>query len=75
MKLLTVFGSLLCASTALAGSSPHKRGVFDKVRPAVERRMPGESFKHPEIQRRAESFFLTNKTEGKYLFNILQELD
>lgn len=37
--------------------------------------MPGESFKHPEIQRRAESFFLTNKTEGKYLFNILQELD
>jgi carboxypeptidase D len=64
MKLLSVFGSLLCASTALAGSSPHKRGVFEKVRPAVERRMPGESFKHPEIQKRAESFFLTNKTES-----------
>ncbi|KAF1832456.1 alpha/beta-hydrolase [Decorospora gaudefroyi] len=63
MKLLSLLGSLLCASTALAASSPHKRGVFDKVRPAVERRVPGQPFKNSEIQKRASSFFLTNKTE------------
>lgn len=79
MKVLTFFGSLLCASTALAANSPHKRNVFDKVKPInkaksilekhvpnasiLERRSANEPFKHPELQKRA-SRFLTNKTEG-----------
>lgn len=29
----------------------------------MERRVAGEPFRHPEIQKRAESFFLTNKTQ------------
>ncbi|CAJ2505982.1 Uu.00g001120.m01.CDS01 [Anthostomella pinea] len=63
MKLsLTLFSSLLCASTALAANSLHKRNAFDKVKPKVEKRVAGEPFKHPELQKRA-SRFLTEKTK------------
>ncbi|KAF2822915.1 alpha/beta-hydrolase [Ophiobolus disseminans] len=63
MKLLSLFSTLLCASTTLAGNSPHKLNVFNKVKPVLERRVANEPFKHPEIQKRATSFFATNKTE------------
>ncbi|KAF2853761.1 alpha/beta-hydrolase [Plenodomus tracheiphilus IPT5] len=63
MKLLSAFGSLLCASTAFAGSSPHKRNVYNKVKPVLEKRVANKPFEHPEIQKRAFSF-LTNKTEA-----------
>ncbi|CAO2653855.1 Nn.00g105880.m01.CDS01 [Neocucurbitaria sp. VM-36] len=62
MKLLALFGTLLCASSALAGNSPHKRNVFNKVKPVLERRVANEPFKHPEIQKRA-SGFLTDKSK------------
>ncbi|KAJ4374799.1 hypothetical protein N0V83_001876 [Neocucurbitaria cava] len=62
MKLLTLFGTLLCASSALAGSSPHKRNVFNKVKPVLEKRVANEPFKHPEIRKRA-SGFLTDKSK------------
>jgi carboxypeptidase D len=65
MKLLSVFSSLLCASTALAGSSPHKLNAFNKARPMMERRVAGEPFKNAEIQKRASSFFATEKTQRK----------
>jgi carboxypeptidase D len=64
MKLLSIFGALLCASTAIAGNSPLKRNVFNKAKPVLERRVANEPFKHPEIQRRANSMFATNKTEA-----------
>jgi carboxypeptidase D len=64
MKLLSLFSTLLCASTVVAGNSPHKRNVFNKARPVLERRVANEPFKHPEIQKRATSFFATNKTEA-----------
>jgi carboxypeptidase D len=64
MKLsLALFGGLF-ASTALAGNSPHKRNVFNKVKPTLEKRVAGEQFKHPELQKRATKF-LTDKTQGK----------
>ncbi|KAF2134769.1 serine carboxypeptidase, partial [Dothidotthia symphoricarpi CBS 119687] len=79
MKLTTLFGTLLCASTTLAGNSPHKRNVFDKVKPMnkansildkrvpnqpiLERRSANEPFKNAELQKRA-SRFLTDKTEA-----------
>jgi carboxypeptidase D len=65
MKLLSVFGTLLCASTALAGNSPFKRNVFNKAKPIVEKRVANEPFKNPELQKRAysTSYFATNKTE------------
>ncbi|KAH8725499.1 Alpha/Beta hydrolase protein [Phaeosphaeriaceae sp. PMI808] len=62
MKLLSLFNALLCASTALAGNSPHKLNVFNKARPVLERRIANEPFKNPEIQKRATSFFATEKT-------------
>lgn len=64
MKLFSLFGTLLCASTSLAASSPHKLGVFRHAKqPIVERVVANKPFTHPEIQRRATSFFATNKTE------------
>jgi carboxypeptidase D len=64
MKLLSIASTLLCASTALAASSPHKLGVFRHARqPVVEKRVANKPFTHPEIQKRATSFFATNKTE------------
>ncbi|KAF1849123.1 serine carboxypeptidase-like protein [Cucurbitaria berberidis CBS 394.84] len=62
MKLLTLFGTLLCASSAFAGNSPHKRNVFNKVKPVLEKRVANEPFRHPELQKRASSF-LTDKTK------------
>ncbi|KAF1951294.1 alpha/beta-hydrolase [Byssothecium circinans] len=64
MKLsLTLFSLVLCASTAVAANSPHKRNVFDRVKPKMEKRVAGQSFKYPELQKRA-SRFLTDKTKG-----------
>jgi carboxypeptidase D len=63
MKLLSLFGTLLYASTALAASSPHKLGVFRHAKPVMEKRVADRPFTHPEIQKRATSFFATNKTE------------
>ncbi|KAF2184156.1 alpha/beta-hydrolase [Zopfia rhizophila CBS 207.26] len=58
---LTFLSAILCASTALAGSSPHKRNVFNKAR-TIEKRVPNQPFKHPELQKRA-SRWLTDKTK------------
>jgi carboxypeptidase D len=63
VHLLSVFSTLLCASTALAASSPHKRNVFNKAKPSVEKRMAGQPFQHPELQKRADRF-MTDKTKG-----------
>jgi carboxypeptidase D len=63
MKFLSLFGTLLCASTTLAESTPHKLGVFRHAKPIVEKRVADKPFTHPEIQKRATSFFATNKTE------------
>ncbi|CBY02081.1 hypothetical protein IAQ61_006666 [Plenodomus lingam] len=63
MKAFSVFASLLCASTALAGNSRFRRYDFDRVTPVVEKRAANKPFEHPEIQKRALSF-LTNKTEA-----------
>ncbi|KAF2677492.1 serine carboxypeptidase-like protein [Lentithecium fluviatile CBS 122367] len=60
---LTLFSSLLCASTALAASSLHKRNVFNKVKPTIEKRMASQPFQHPELQKRADHF-LTEKTKA-----------
>ncbi|ORY17333.1 Alpha/Beta hydrolase protein [Clohesyomyces aquaticus] len=60
---LTFLSTLLCAGAVLGASSPHKRGVFHKVRPQVERRVANEPFKNPELQKRA-SRWLTDKTQG-----------
>jgi carboxypeptidase D len=63
VQFLSLFGSLLCASTALAASSLHKRNVFHKVRPSIEKRVAGQPFQHPELQKRADRF-MTDKTKG-----------
>jgi carboxypeptidase D len=63
MKLLSLFSTLLCASTALAESTPHKLGVFRHVKPLVEKRVANKPFTHPEIQKRANSFFATDKSK------------
>ncbi|KAL5120845.1 hypothetical protein ACEQ8H_001326 [Pleosporales sp. CAS-2024a] len=62
MKLFSITSTLLCASTAFAASSPHNFGVF-RHRPVVEQRVANKPFSHPEIQKRASSFFATKKTE------------
>jgi carboxypeptidase D len=58
---LSILFSALFASTALAGSSPHKRNVFNKAKPMVERKAANQHFQHPELQKRATRF-LTDKT-------------
>ncbi|KAH5737487.1 carboxypeptidase [Parastagonospora nodorum] len=63
MKLLSVISALLCASTSLAASSPHKLGVFRHKKPILEKYEANKPFSHPEIRKRATSFFATNKTE------------
>jgi carboxypeptidase D len=63
MKLLSLFSTLLCASTTLAESSPHKFGIFRHANAITEKRVANKPFTHPEIQKRATSFFATNKTE------------
>jgi carboxypeptidase D len=63
VHFLSLFSTLLCASTALAASSPHKRNVFNKARPSIEKRMAGQPFQHPELQKRADRF-MTDKTKG-----------
>ena len=63
---LAWFGAALCASTVLAGNSPHKRNVFDRVnrmKARIEKKAPSEPFRHPELQKRATQF-LTDKTKG-----------
>ncbi|PSN72191.1 alpha/beta-hydrolase [Corynespora cassiicola Philippines] len=70
MKLSLTLCSTLCASVALAASSPHKLNVFNKGAlgkrhanvPVVEKRMANQPFKHPELQKRATRF-LTDKTK------------
>jgi carboxypeptidase D len=59
---LSFFNSLLCASSVLAASSPHKRNVFHKHKPTVEKRVATQPFQHPELQKRASSF-LNDKTK------------
>ncbi|EDU41695.1 Serine carboxypeptidase [Pyrenophora tritici-repentis] len=51
MKLLSVLGSLLCASIAFAG-------------PVVEKRIPGQGFENPELNARAQSYFLNQKSKA-----------
>ena len=63
VHFLSLFSSLLCASAALAASSPHKRNVFNKVKPSIEKRVAGQPFQHPELQKRAHRF-MTDKTKG-----------
>jgi len=63
MKLLSLFSTLLCASSTLAASSPHKLGVFKHAKPVLEKRVADKPFTHPEIQKRASSFFATDKTK------------
>jgi carboxypeptidase D len=63
MKFLSLVGTLLCASTAFAESSHLKLNAFNKVKPVLERRVANTPFRNPEIQKRATSFFATNKTE------------
>ena len=62
MKFTAIVTALCCASTAIAASSPHKRNVFNKRKPTIEKRVAHEPFRNPELQKRASSF-LTNKTE------------
>ncbi|KAF2867529.1 serine carboxypeptidase-like protein [Massariosphaeria phaeospora] len=62
MKFAQTLCSALWASTTLAANSLHKRGVFNKARPAVERRVANQPFKHPEIQKRATRF-MSDKTK------------
>ncbi|KAF9736664.1 serine carboxypeptidase [Paraphaeosphaeria minitans] len=59
---LSLFSSLLCASSVLAASLPHKRNVFHKQKPTIERRVANQPFQHPELQKRASSF-LNHKTK------------
>lgn len=81
MKLSLALCSTLCASVALAASSPHKLNVFNKGAlgkrhanvPVVEKRMANQPFKHPELQKRATRF-LTDKTKGKISFFSTQFL-
>jgi carboxypeptidase D len=63
MKLSTFVGGFVCASTALAASSPLKLDVFKKAKPVLERRVANAPFAHPEIQKRA-SRFMSSKSEG-----------
>jgi hypothetical protein len=63
MKLSALVSGLVCASAALAASSPFKLNAFNKAKPVLERRMTNEPFKHPEIQKRA-SRFMNSKSEG-----------
>ncbi|CAE6996889.1 hypothetical protein CFE70_000387 [Pyrenophora teres f. teres 0-1] len=51
MKLLSVLGSLLCASIAFAG-------------PVVEKRVPDQGFENPELNARAQSYFLNQKSKA-----------
>ncbi|RMZ72362.1 serine carboxypeptidase [Pyrenophora seminiperda CCB06] len=39
-------------------------GLWKRPKPLVEKRMPGRGFTNPEIQRRANSFFATEKTKA-----------
>jgi carboxypeptidase D len=52
----SVVSLLLCASVALAGSSPHKHSVFQKRKPTIEKRVPTQPFQHPALEKRASSF-------------------
>ncbi|KAF2200240.1 alpha/beta-hydrolase [Delitschia confertaspora ATCC 74209] len=66
MKLsLSIFSGLFCASTALAATKPHPYLFNKRVQvkePLVERYVPNQSFKHPELEKRA-SRWLTEKTK------------
>ncbi|CAI6341062.1 unnamed protein product [Periconia digitata] len=59
---LSLSTSLLYASTALAIHPFHPRSVHNRVQPKVEKRVAGQNFQHPELQKRA-SRFLTEKTK------------
>ncbi|KAF2464279.1 alpha/beta-hydrolase [Lindgomyces ingoldianus] len=63
MKLvLAFFSALLCIDSVIGGNLPHKRNVFNKARPQVERSLPNHRFRNPELQKRA-SRWLTDKTQ------------
>ncbi|KAF2803373.1 alpha/beta-hydrolase [Mytilinidion resinicola] len=60
---LACVATLFCASTAIAGSTPHGFGAFNKVRsPTIEKREPGQPFHNAKLQKRA-SRWLTEKTK------------
>lgn len=73
VHLTSLFSTLLCASTALAASSPHKRNAFHKARPSIEKRMAGQPFQHPELQKRADHF-MTDKTKGMCYLQVTRNL-
>ncbi|PVH96733.1 alpha/beta-hydrolase [Periconia macrospinosa] len=57
-----ITGLVLSASVALAIHPFHPKSVHNKVKPRVEKRVPGQDFQHPELQKRA-SRFLNDKTK------------
>ncbi|KAF2492862.1 alpha/beta-hydrolase [Lophium mytilinum] len=51
---LACVATLFCASTAIAGSTPHGFGAFNKVRsPTIEKREPGQPFHNAKLQKLA----------------------
>ncbi|EMD66855.1 hypothetical protein GGP41_008244 [Bipolaris sorokiniana] len=64
MKLLSVFGSFLCASAALAANGPRfiRPNKVYRSNPVIEKRVPGQDFQNPEINKRAHTF-LNAKTK------------
>ncbi|EMD95261.1 hypothetical protein COCC4DRAFT_64974 [Bipolaris maydis ATCC 48331] len=64
MKLLSVFGSFLCASAALAANAPRflRPNRVHRPNPVIEKRVPGQDFQNPEINKRAHTF-LNAKTQ------------
>ncbi|EOA81223.1 hypothetical protein ACJQWK_06798 [Exserohilum turcicum] len=64
MKLISIFASLLCASTAVVEAAPRKPAtIWKRPKPLIERRVAGRDFSNPEIQKRAQSYFATAKTK------------
>jgi hypothetical protein len=55
--------ALLWASTAWTANPFHKPSALTGVGPVVEKLGPRETFRHPELQKRA-SRFLNDKTKG-----------
>ncbi|KAF9690673.1 hypothetical protein EKO04_011557 [Ascochyta lentis] len=66
MKFISLFSSLLCASTALAKNILIRREPVHGPRgaPIVEKHVAGEAFKNPELQERAQSHFLNEKSKA-----------
>lgn len=66
---LGFLSSLLLVSTTSAASSLHKRNVFNKVKPTLEKRVADQPFQHPELQKRATRFLNPN-SESQSTNNI-----